>query len=60
MRVKVPQKDGEIVQNRAGDTFTYKVTNHYVEVEDDDVEHFLSTVDGAEAAGETRRSEPKE
>jgi hypothetical protein len=52
-RVRVPQDDGEISISRRGDIDTpviYPVTNGTVEVDEADIGHFLTVIDGAELA----------
>jgi hypothetical protein len=51
-KVKVPQKDGEVVLSFGDDTpQTYKVTDGEVTVKDADVQRFLSNVDGSSLVG---------
>lgn len=55
--VRVPQKDGEISIVRNGDLddpTVYKVSKGVVNVDDNDVPHFLSVVDGSELVGGQR------
>lgn len=55
--VRVPQKDGEISIVRYGDLdepTVYKVAKGVVNVDDNDVPHFLSVIEGAEIVGGQR------
>lgn len=54
-KVKVPQKDGEIVVRHGNnEPVTYRVSDGEVSVKSEDLAHFIAVVDGAhEIAGGT-------
>lgn len=56
MKVKVSQKDGEIVINRAGTEKTYKVNDGEVTVTQDELAGFLALVPDSQVVTESRSS----
>lgn len=54
--IRVPQSDGEIVINKAGDVTKYKVDDSLIQVKEADVAHVLVHVPGAHRARVARDS----
>jgi hypothetical protein len=54
-QVKVPQADGDIVINDAGEITTYEIKDSKTEVEDSKVTHFLRHVEGSSLVADTAK-----